>query len=188
MFTEISKNWWLFLVRGLVAVVFGMAALFWPTQTWLALVVMFGAFVLLDGIITTVAGIEFRLHFDRWWAVVLEGVLGIVIGLMTLISPNPISHVLFYVIATWAVVTGILEIVASIHFRSLIPGEWSMVLSGFLSLVFGILLFVYPSAGLVGLVWAIGFYAFAFGTTQFVFAFRLHDLNKLINASNASGI
>ncbi len=188
MFTELPKNWWLFLVRGLIAVVFGMTALVWPTQTWLVLVMLFGAYVLVDGIFTTVAGVEFRHYFDRWWTVALEGVLGIAIGLMTLVSPNAMAQVLFYLIATWAVVTGILEIVASISFRSFIPGEWSMIIAGILSTIFGAVLFVYPAAGLVSVVWLIGLYAIAFGVMQFVFSARLHDLNKLIKASNASGI
>ncbi len=182
MIAELSKNWWLFLVRGLIAIAFGVLAIVWPAQVWLALVLMFGVYALLDGILTTVAGVEFRPIFPHWWAVVLEGVVGIVIGMLTFIWPGQVGHVLFYLIATWAILTGILEIVAAIRFRLIIPGEWSMILAGVLSILFGAMLFFFPSAGLVGMVWAIGVYAVAFGITQFVFASRLHDLKKAIEA------
>ncbi len=185
MIAELSKNWWLFLLRGLIAIAFGVLAIVWPAQVWLSLVLVFGIYALLDGIFTTVAGIEFRPIFTHWWVVVLEGVAGIVLGMLTFIWPNAAAHALFYLIATWAVVTGILEIVAAIRFRFFIPGEWSMILAGVLSIIFGAMLFAFPSAGLVGMVWAIGVYAMAFGITQFVFASRLHDLNKVIEANSA---
>jgi uncharacterized membrane protein HdeD (DUF308 family) len=186
MITEMSKNWWLFLVRGLAAVAFGVLAIVWPAPAWMALVLLFGTYALIDGTFTLITGIELRPLFSHWWAAALEGVVGIIIGMVTFIWPNPAAHVLFYLIATWAVVTGILEIVAAIRFRFLIPGEWSMILAGVLSILFGAMLFVFPSAGLVGMVWTIGVYAIAFGITQFVFASRLHDLNKRIKASTAA--
>ncbi len=185
MIAELSKNWWLFLVRGLFAIVFGVLAFIRPAQVGLALVLMFGVYALLDGIFTTVAGVEFRPIFTHWWVVVLEGVVGIVVGMLTFIWPGPAAHFLLYLIATWAVVTGILEIFAAIRFRLFIPGEWAMILAGVLSILFGAMLFVFPSAGLVGMVWTIGVYAISFGFTQFVFASHLHDLNKLIKVSRA---
>ncbi len=179
MLTEMSNKWWLFLVRGLIAILYGVLAFIWPGQAWLALVIVFGIFMLLDGIFTLVAGIDFLRFFDRGWAVVLEGVVGIVIGVATLIWRNQASQVLVYTIAIWAVVTGIFEIVTASRIRFFIPGEWSMILAGILSILFGVLLFVFPGAGQVGLVWAMGFYAIFFGTTQIFFSSRLHGLKKL---------
>jgi uncharacterized membrane protein HdeD (DUF308 family) len=168
------------LLRGLVAIVFGILALIQPTQAWLALVVLFGVFALMDGIFTLIAGIDFNRYFGRGWAVMLEGVAGIIFGLLTLIWLQPASQVLFYLIAAWAVLTGLLEIAVAARIRFFIPGELTMILAGILSILIGILLFVYPAPGLVGLVWAIGIYAIVFGIMLAIFAFRLHGLrNKL---------
>ena len=133
MITEMSRNWWLFLLRGLVAIIFGVLAFIQPTQAWLALVVLFGVFALLDGIFTLVAGIDFNRYFDGGWAVVVEGVAGIVIGVLTLIWPNQASQVFYYFIAAWAVITGIFEIVAAAQIRLFVPGDWTMILAGILS-------------------------------------------------------
>jgi uncharacterized membrane protein HdeD (DUF308 family) len=188
MLTEMSKNWWLFLVRGLLAVAVGVLALIWPAPAWLALVTLFGAFVLLDGVFTLVAGIDFIQYFDRGWAVMLEGVMGIIIGILTLIWTKPASEILFYFVAAWAVFTGILEILTAARIRFFIPGEWAMILAGVLSILCGILLFVFPASGVVALVWTIGIYAIGFGITQMVFATHLHSLESDIKQSGLAGI
>ncbi len=186
MLVEMSQKWWLFLVRGLVAILCGALAVIWPGQAWLALVTVFGVFMLLDGIFTLFAGIDFLRFFDRGWAMVLEGVVGIVIGAASLIWPGHASQVLLYAIAIWAVVTGIFEIVAAARIRFFIPGEWSMILAGILSIVFGVLLYVFPSAGQAGLVWAISFYTILFGITQIFFSSSLHGLKKLSKLVDAT--
>jgi len=183
MLTKMSQNWWLFLLRGLVAIMFGVLAIIQPTQAWLALVVLFGVFALMDGIFTLVAGIDFNRYFGHGWVVMLEGVAGIVVGLLTLIWLQPASQVLFYLIAVWAILTGILAIVVAIQLRRIIVGEWSMILSGVLSIVFGVLLFVFPSSGLVGLVWVIAIYAIVIGTMHLVLASRLHGLENDLKSS-----
>jgi len=180
MLAELIHNWWVFLVRGLAAIIFGALALVWPTQAWLALVLVFGAFVALDGILTIIAGIDFKPYFDRWWAILLQGVAGVAIGVLTLLWPRPASQVLFYLVAAWAIITGIFEIVAATHIRLFIFREWTMILTGILSIIFGILLFVYPSPGLIGLVWVIGLYALVYGIMQIIFSARLHGLRKLL--------
>ncbi len=188
MLTEMSKNWWLFLVRGLVAIAFGVLALIWPAQSWLALVILFGAFALVDGIFTLVTGIQLSKYFDRWWAVVLEGIMGIAAGVLTLIWPGAASHVLFYFVAVWVILTGVLEIMVATRIRFYIPGEWNMILAGVLSILCGILLFVYPGAGVVALVWTIGIFAIVFGIMQIVFSSRLHSLGSDIKQHGLSGI
>jgi len=174
MFTQLFRNWWLIAARGVLAIVFGILTLFSPEPTKLALVLLFGVFAIVDGTIAIAAGIVSAGYFERWWAVMLEGVTGIVIGLLTFFWPNTTALILLYFIAAWAVITGIFEIVAAIKFRHVIPREWAMILNGLLSVILGALLFVFPAAGEVGLVWLIGIYAIAAGVTEMIFAFRLH--------------
>ncbi len=178
MVSTLTRNWWVFALRGLVAVVFGTLALIWPGQALLALVLLFGAFALADGILAVIAGIASHRYFESWWAMLLRGVGGIVIGLLTFFWPNVTALVLLYFIAAWAVVTGVFEIVVAIHLRRLIAGEWAMILSGLLSILFGVLLFVFPGAGAVALVWLIGVYAIAFGILLIVLALRLRGLRR----------
>jgi uncharacterized membrane protein HdeD (DUF308 family) len=125
-----------------------------------------------------VSGIQSREYFKYWWALLLEGLTGIVIAVMTFIWPGTAAVVLLYFIAAWAILTGIFEIVAALEFRNVIPGEWATFLAGVLSILLGILLFAYPSAGAVGMVWAIALYAIAAGIMEIVFAFRLRGLGQ----------
>lgn len=174
MFNQLFRNWWLFAVRGVLAIIFGLLAMIWPGSAMLVLVLLFGAFALLDGIFAVAVGIASHGYFERWWAVLLEGLSGIVIGILTFFWPTMTALALLYFIAAWAIITGILEIVAAIKFRRVIPGEWAMILNGLLSFILGALLFISPAAGVLGLVWLIGIYAIVAGVTEMIFAFRLH--------------
>ncbi len=186
MFAKLFRNWWMYAVRGLLAVVFGTLALIWPETTKSALVLLFGFFALADGIFATVASIALSAYFKYWWAVMLEGLTGIVIGFIAFIWPEITALALFYLIAAWAIITGIFEIVAAIEFRHVIAGEWVMFLVGLLSMALGILLFVFPGAGLVALIWAIGTYAIVNGIMEIVFAFRLHSLGNEFKTISAT--
>jgi uncharacterized membrane protein HdeD (DUF308 family) len=186
MLEKFTHNWWMFVVRGMAAVIFGVLALIWPGQALQALVLVFGAYVLVDGIFAVIAGIAARGYFDRWWAVLLEGMVGIVIGLLTFFWPNITALVLVYFIATWALITGIFEIVAAIQLRRVITGEWMYILGGLLSIIVGIVLFVFPGAGAVSLVWMIGIYAIVFGISEIIFAFRLRGLWHDVKTASAT--
>ena len=175
-FAQLFRNWWMVALRGALAIVFGILALIWPDTTKLALVLLFGAFALTDGSLAVAAGIAMSKYFERWWALVLEGLTGIVIGILTFVWPNVTGLVLLFFIAAWAVITGIFEIVVAIQFRRVISSEWAMILSGLVSVLFGIVLFVFPAAGAVSLVWLIGIYAMTFGIIELIFAFRLRSL------------
>jgi uncharacterized membrane protein HdeD (DUF308 family) len=179
-FTQLFRNWWIVAVRGVLAIVFGILALVWPDTTKLALVLLFGTFALIDGFSAVAAGIVLAPHFRRWWALLLEGLTGITIGVLTFSWPNVTGLVLLYFIAAWAVITGIFEIVAAIQFRKVVSGEWAMILSGILSILLGVLLFAFPSAGAVSIVWLIGLYAIAFGIMGLVLAFRLRGMWRKI--------
>jgi uncharacterized membrane protein HdeD (DUF308 family) len=188
MLEKISRNWWLYAVRGVVAVIFGVVAFARPEQALQALVLVFGAYALVDGIFAMFAGIAARGYFERWWAVLLEGVAGVVIGLLTFFWPNITALVLLYFIAAWALITGIFEIVAAIQLRRVITGEWMLILGGLLSIVFGVLLFVFPVAGAVSVIWVIGIYAVVFGISEIIFAFRLNSLRREFEKAVSTGI
>ncbi len=175
MITNIFRNWWLYTIRGALAIVFGILALIWPGQALTVLVTLFGAFVLVDGIFTTIIGFTSSAFNDRWWAVLLEGVAGIAVGLLTLFWPGITAKVLVYFIAAWAIIIGILEIVAAIHFRRVVR-EWMLLLSGLLSIVFGVLLFVFPSSGEIAMVWTIAFFAIVHGTFLIVDSLRFREV------------
>ena len=188
MLEKISRNWWLYAVRGVVAIIFGFVAFARPEQALQALVLVFGAYALADGIFAMFAGIASYPFFDRWWAVLLEGLAGVVIGLLTFFWPNITTLVLLYFIGAWAIITGIFEIVAAIQLRRVITGEWMLILGGLLSIVFGVLMFVFPVAGAVSVVWVIGIYAIVFGISEIIFAFRLNSLRREFEKAGATGI
>ena len=188
MLKQLFRHWWLFVVRGVLAIVFGIVALIWPGLTKYVLVLLFGAFALVDGIFAVAASITFHKYFERWWAVLVEGLTGIVLGVLTFLWPGITALVLVYFIAAWAVITGIFEIVTATRIRFFIPGEWSMILAGVFSILFGVLLFVFPGAGVVGLVWVIGIFAIVFGVMQLILSSRLHGLGNFLKASNFTEI
>ena len=171
MLPTLAGNWWALLVRGIAAVLFGLAALFWPSLTLFMLIVFFGAYVLVDGIFALVAGI--RGSGSRRWLLLAEGVLGVLAGLIALFWPGMSALVLMYVIAAWAIFTGILKVVMALSLRREIENEWLMVLSGVLSVLVGAILAVLPGAGLLALVWLIGIYAVIFGFALIVMGFRV---------------
>jgi uncharacterized membrane protein HdeD (DUF308 family) len=186
MLEKFSRQWWMFALRGLVAVVFGVVALILPEQMLQALVLMFGVFAITDGIFTVIAGFSLAPFFNRWWAVLLEGVMGTLAGLMAIFLPDITGRALLYLIAAWGLITGIFEIVAAIQFRRVITNEWMYILGGLLSILFGILLFVFPAAGAVSVIWVIGIYAFVFGIAEIIFAFRLRGLRREIETAAKS--
>jgi uncharacterized membrane protein HdeD (DUF308 family) len=178
MLSIFARNWWVLALQGVTAVLFGILALVWPYQTLLALVILFGAFMLVDGVLTLAGALAWRKWNQGWWAVALAGVAGIIVGVLTFVWPGMTGLVLLYLIAAWAITTGILEIVAAIELRRVIEGEWLMVLSGILSVVLGVLLVAFPGAGALGLAWLIGIYALVDGLLLIALAFRLRGLQK----------
>jgi uncharacterized membrane protein HdeD (DUF308 family) len=169
----LTTNWWALLLRGISAVLFGLASLFWPGLTLFALIVFFGAYTLVDGIFAIVAGI--RGSGGRRWLLLAEGVLGVLVGLIAFFSPGMTALVFLYVIAAWAIFTGILKVVMAIWLRQEINNEWTMALSGALWVLLGIVLFVLPGAGLLSLSWLIGIFALGAGITLIVSAFRVRS-------------
>jgi uncharacterized membrane protein HdeD (DUF308 family) len=169
----LARNWWLLALRGLAGVLFGILAFIWPGVTLVALVFLFGAFALVNGILSLVLAWNAPRGFPRFGSLILGGILGIAAGIITFILPGITALGLLIMIAAWAIATGILEIVAAIKLRKVIPNEWLWVLAGILSLIFGVLLLLQPAAGALVLVWWIGAYALVFGIVLMILAFRL---------------
>jgi uncharacterized membrane protein HdeD (DUF308 family) len=178
MLTMFARNWWVLALRGVLAITFGFVALRWPGPTLLTLVLLFGTYALVDGLFGLIQGFHSRERDEHWWAVGLEGIVGVTIGLLTFLWPGTTAFVLLLFIAGWAVVSGILEIVAGIQLRDVIWGEWLMALSGILSVAFGVLMVVFRGAGAPSVVWLIGGYAIVFGILLTILAFRLRSLLK----------
>ncbi len=175
----LAHRWWVFLLRGILAVLFGIAALLWPALTLATLVLVFGAYVLADGLFAVVGGIASIGANQRWWALLLEGIVGILAGLAALFYPRLTELTLLYVIAAWAVVTGVMEIVSAIRLRKEIDNEGMMALSGVLSIALGVVLFLFPGAGALGATLTIGVYALISGIAYIVLSFRLRKLKSL---------
>ena len=176
-----SGNWWALAVRGIAAVLFGLAALIWPGLTLAVLIVLFGAYVLVDGGFAIVAG--FRSADGTRRALLLaEGILGILAGLIALLWPGVAAIFLLYVVAFWAILGGLLRIVSAVLLRKKIENEWTMAASGVLSIVLGVILAVFPGIGLLSYAWLIGVVSLAVGATLIALAFKVRS-----NRPNGSG-
>jgi uncharacterized membrane protein HdeD (DUF308 family) len=162
MLTLLARNWWMLVLRGLLAIAFGLMALIWPGLTVGVLVILFGVYVLIEGLLAISAAVSYR-EEKSWWILFFEGLVGIAAGLCAFIWPGLTAIVLLVFIALWAILTGILEIAAAVLLRREIPGEWVLGIAGIASILIGILLLANPGAGLLAVVWLIGIYALLFG-------------------------
>ncbi len=170
--TVTQRYWWMFAVRGFIAILFGLAAFIWPHLTLLTLLILFAIYALIDGFIAVVASIQGSQHYSRWWVLLLEGIVGIVIAMVTFFCPAITALALLYVIASWAIITGVLEIGQAFTKRREISNEWLMALAGVVSVLLGLILLASPVAGLLALVWVIGVYAIVFGVVLVARAFQ----------------
>ena len=180
MAADLARNWWVLALRGVLGILFGIGAFAWPGATLNALVIVFGAYVFVDGIFAVAAGIGMRRQIDRWWLIVLEGAAGIILGVLTFRSPDITALILLSFIAAWSIITGVFEIVTAVRLRKLIPNEWLLILSGIVSIIFGALLIAQPGAGAIAIVWLLGAYALLFGILMLMLAFRLRGMRGTI--------
>jgi uncharacterized membrane protein HdeD (DUF308 family) len=187
MLEQLARHWWLVALRGALAVVFGIVALIWPGITIAALVFLFGAYALVDGVFAIAGAIMGRREraSHRWW-MVFEGVVAVAAGILAFLWPGITALVLLYVIAAWALVTGVLEIYLAIKLRKEMERELLLGLAGVASVVLGILLFIFPGSGAVALVWLIAVYAIVFGVALIVLAFRLRSHRGPLQAQPAA--
>ncbi len=177
----LSLNWDLVLLRGILAILFGIATLVLPLITLVVLVILFGAYALISGIITTIMSIKDRQLASDWWLWLLFGLVSIAAGVVTFVYPGITTEALFYVMVAWAIVGGILEIVLAIRLRNVVKGEWLGILAGILSVVFGVLCIVQPLAGALSILWLIGVYAIFYGAALVVLAFRLRNVEVKVD-------
>lgn len=175
------RNRWLFGLRGVLAIIFGVVAFLMPGMTAVALVFLFAAYAVLDGVLTIAASIRHRETNERWWLGLLEGIIDIAAGVIAFLFPTLAAITLLFVIAIWAIITGVLEIAAAIRLRREIENEWALGLTGLVSIALGVIMIINPGAGLVGLVWAIGGYAIIFGVLMLILAFRARKLGERVS-------
>lgn len=179
----VARDWWVFAIRGIAALAFGVLAIIWPETTLKVLVFLFGAYVLVDGVALLVAlvrgdGVARR----HTWAVAIIGVLGIVVGVVTFVWPGLTALTLLYLVAFWAIATGAFQVVAAIELRRELEGEFWLALGGVASIVFGALLVAFPGSGLITLVWLVGIWAVVFGFSSIALAYRLHGVAEALPA------
>jgi uncharacterized membrane protein HdeD (DUF308 family) len=184
MLGGIARNWWLWLIRGIVAILFGVLALRWPGNTLVVIGLLFGAYALVDGILAILATIRAVETHQRWWPLLFEGVVGILIAAITFWDVRITLLALYFTIAAWAFVTGVLEIVAAIHLRSHLTKEFWLIIGGIASILFGVLMIWYPLAGALALVWLIGAYAIVFGIVMIAFSLRLRGHSAALAAES----
>jgi uncharacterized membrane protein HdeD (DUF308 family) len=177
----LANSWWSLMIRGLVAVLVGLVTFAWPGITLSALVLLFGAYALIDGIVGITGALRASKAHERWGALLIEGIAGILAAIVTVVWPAITALTLVYVIAAWAVITGVFEIVAAVQLRKYITGEWLLGLSGVASVVFGILLMAVPLAGALVIALWVGVYAFIFGVLLIGLGFRLRHWAKALD-------
>jgi uncharacterized membrane protein HdeD (DUF308 family) len=177
MLERLTGHWWLVALRGFLALVFGVIALAWPRITLLALVFVFGIYAIVDGVTSLYSAITRRYlrGEDRAW-LVLQGILGIVVGVLVFVWPGITGLILLVLIAAWMLVTGVLQIVASFTLRRQVRNEWMLLIGGILSIIAGLILIARPGVGALALILVIGIYAILYGIAQLVLGFRLRDI------------
>ena len=183
MIRAISKYWWVFTLRGLIAIAFGLAALLWPALTLDVMVLLFGLFALFEG------GLAIVTSFGKGdekggWTLLFEGVAGLLVCVIVLLGaslgsilwPRVAAVMLVYYIAGWAILSGLFKIITAIQIRREVKGEWMLGLSGCVSILFGLILILNPGAGVVAVAWLIGIFAIFIGILLFLLGLRIQKI------------
>jgi uncharacterized membrane protein HdeD (DUF308 family) len=175
MIRTLAEHWWVVLLRGIAAILFGVVAYARPGVTIAVLVLLWGAYALVDGIFEVIAGVR-----AKYGSLILLGILGIAAGVITFFWPGVTAITLLYIIAFWAIVAGVMQIAAAVRLRKEVEGEWLWILSGVCMIILGGLLFAHPGVGALSVMWLIGSFAIAWGVLLVILAFRLKGhLGKL---------
>lgn len=170
---HLSREWGWIAFRGIVSIVFGILAFVWPFATVWALAILWGIYVLTGGMSAIAASWGMQKNSSLWWPYLLFGVVGVIAGILAFVWPGITAAALLYVIAFWAIISGVIEIAAAIRLRREIEGEWFLILSGAFAVIFGALLIAYPLIGVLAVVWIIGCYAVASGILLLILAFKI---------------
>ncbi|MBV8602433.1 MAG: HdeD family acid-resistance protein [Candidatus Eremiobacteraeota bacterium] len=174
----LKEHWWALLIRGIVAILFGIVCFAETGAAIYALVLIIGAFFVIDGVLMVVGAIRSSSASNtaQWWWQIIGGIVGIAAGVLTFMWPGITALTLTIFVGAWAIVTGIFELMTAIRLRKVIPNEWLWIINGILSIILGVLIFMYPGGGIVALTWLLGFYAILAGITMLALAFRLRGL------------
>ena len=172
---SLIRNWWVVALRGVVALVFGALTIYRPGATLAALILLFGAYAIANGVFTIVAAIANRRGQAHWISMLASGVLSVAFGVLTFLMPAVTGIVLLYIIAGWAIFTGVAEIITAVRLRRVITGEWLLIAAGVVSVIFGLLLVVFPGAGALAVTLWIGTYAIVVGILLTALALRLRS-------------
>lgn len=175
MVDVLTRNWWMWLIRGVAAVIFGVLAFLWPGLTWITLAIFFGAYALVDGVFAIYATVRAAEAGQVWWQFLVEGIVGILIAAITFYDIRITITALYLTIAAWAFLTGIFELVAAVRLRKFIANELWLILGGIASIAFGVLLVIFPLAGALTIIWLIAAYAIVFGFIMIGFSMRLRS-------------
>jgi uncharacterized membrane protein HdeD (DUF308 family) len=175
---RLARFWWLVSLRGVLAIVFGIMALVWPGITLVVLILFFGAYMFVDGVVALAGAIRFRHDRERWVGLLLEGVIGIAIGAVTFFLPGITALAWLFTIAGWAILTGILEVFVALRLKGAVGAEILLALSGIVSVLFGIVMAVVPAVGFLAWVFIVATYAIVFGVLLLVAGFRLRGFPK----------
>ena len=181
MIGQLVRNWWIPVLRGAVGILFGVLVFAYPRTAVEVFVYLFGAYALLDGVVAL--AMSFDVSRGRGW-LILSGIAGIAAGILTFLYPSATAVVLLYIVAAWAIITGIFEIAAALEWRQVLSDMWMLGLAGVLSIILGVLLFSSPSAGLIAWAWLIGIYAIFYGVLYIAAGIRLKSFQPSQSASS----
>lgn len=169
------RHWWVSLVRGILALLFGIIALTDPLIVLLAFIYVFAVYAIIDGITTLIVSLQERSVLGAWWVLLLEGIAGIIFGILVLVWPVKTALALLYLVAIWALVTGVLKIASAFIVPESMKQRWGLGLAGLLSIIFGLILIIHPGAGLLTVLWLVGVFAIVFGLSLILYAFQLRS-------------
>jgi uncharacterized membrane protein HdeD (DUF308 family) len=182
MLQTLARNWWAIVLRGACAVIFGVGAFVWPGITLTALVLLYGAYALIEGVLAVASALAGRRPGAFPWGMLLAGLAGIAVGVLTFLWPGLTALVLLYFVAAWAIVRGVFEVMAAVQLRKEIDNEWLLGLSGLLSIALGLFLAAAPGAGILAVLWWVGATAIVFGALTIALGFRLRALGARLPA------
>ena len=185
MIRAVSKCWWIFSLRGIIAIVFGLAALLWPALTLGVMVLLFGLFALLEGLSAVVTSFG-KGDEKGGWTLLLEGLVGVLVCVIVLLGtgigsifwPKVAAVMLVYYIAGWAMLAGLFKIITAIRIRAEVKGEWVLGLSGLISILVGLILILRPGTGVLAVAWLIGIFAIILGIFELLLGLKFRGIGS----------